>query len=192
MHPVPVKTPTFDERYFQKRMFIAWSGRPIADALCAVLAPKTVLDVGCGTGHVARGFLDAGVEAWGVDNATAAGDCLPRGRYRARDLRLANWSGVPAPVDLVVCLEVFSVLAEEDKNDALQHLAELSDTLVVNHLGMKEQMWLALNGWDIDEEATRRLKHLLKPLSHKQAVKSLFRIGEVWRKVQPKEADGCG
>jgi hypothetical protein len=194
---------TFDKAYMTHRMHISWRGPIIADALTAILAPHTVLDLGCATGDITAGFLGAGVEAWGVDNSTAAHECLPPERRVLGNLRLPPtcwiWPDsardVEAPVDLVILLEVLSVVTPEPpcalhgdtveaaRAQVLHNATNLGRTLLVNHLDEDLRAMLRGRQWTRDMDAQYRLQHLLEQWSKKQAVKALYDTGEIWRRA---------
>ena len=69
----------FDELYFKNRE--RWAGlKARMDFLFRTIQqyhPKTVLDVGCGTGFLVAKLRRGGVEAWGMDWTGAAGKLIP-------------------------------------------------------------------------------------------------------------------
>jgi trans-aconitate methyltransferase len=85
---------------------------------CAPLAPRRIIDVGCGTGHLLRALVDrlpveaevvVGVDRsrWGIDRAR---EVLPKGRWVVGDLFRVPSDG--DRFDLVLCTEVLEHLRE--------------------------------------------------------------------------------
>jgi 2-polyprenyl-3-methyl-5-hydroxy-6-metoxy-1,4-benzoquinol methylase len=79
---------------------------------------RTVLDIGCGEGHCVKYFLDAGVEAAGIDGLSSNLDRAVA-PVTLHDIRSGPFT---MPVDLVHCCEVVEHIEE-------QYLAELVGTL---------------------------------------------------------------
>ena len=83
----------------------------VADAIVAQLAPRTVLDAGCGLEALVSELRDRGVDASGVAPGALAG---PLG----------------GPYDLVVCVEVAQRLDPADAPAAVAHLAAAGDRVL--------------------------------------------------------------
>ena len=93
-------------------------------------APKTALDLGCGTGGIAAALLDAGLAVVGVDlNAAAleaAQRVAPGARFHLRDA--AGHDGLrldgEGPFDIVVCQLVVSIVGTPaDREQLLRNAA---------------------------------------------------------------------
>lgn len=97
----------------------------LADRLVAELGPRTVLEVGCGAGHLVAALRARGVEAWGVDPSA---DASARVVEAARPFcGAATLDG--RRYDLAVCLEE---LAPEGVAPVLDRLGEASDDVLVS------------------------------------------------------------
>jgi SAM-dependent methyltransferase len=184
-------TPDFDAEYMRKRLFISWRGPVIADAIIGAIGPRAVLDVGCATGDVMRGLLDAGVQAWGVDPSPDAGACLTPDE-RARRLIIGDVADPAVAerlpiVDLVILVEVLPILSADRRLPVLQEAAVCGLRLLVNRLNAEEEEWLAGEGLRRSDRRTWHLRHLLEPDGRRQALKALYLTGEVW--VPAVEAD---
>jgi hypothetical protein len=185
------ETIAFDSDYMKHRMHIAWRGPIIARAIVEVLNPETALDLGCGTGDIAAGLLGEGVDAWGVDNSSAAGGCLPSCGSRmvysnilgvGEFLRRGRTSEhrIELPVDLVILLEVLAVSLEADRKAILAEALGLGHIVLLN--GANALMAPHLEHWRYDTRATEALREKLRPWGHKQAVKALYQTGQIWRR----------
>jgi len=182
--------PTFDAQYMRKRMFLSWRGEIIADAVAKTLNPRHVVDFGCATGDIARGLLDLGIQAWGVDSSPAAGGCLPPSRFIQQDLvkgffappeDLCAVMAYHDPLDLVILLEVLSILPDRsDRRRVLRQADIWGSTLLVNRLDRGDRKWLGKGGKRFCPDKTDELRRRLEKWGHRPAVKALYRTGEVW------------
>lgn len=103
-----IATSRYDERFFaaQRSESLA-SALAIVPVVVELLAPKSVLDVGCGIGSWLRAFADHGVSDYlGIDGSYVDRTQLliPHDRFRAEDL--SHPKPLERTFDLAVCLEV--------------------------------------------------------------------------------------
>src|SRR5579863_10369691 len=63
----------YDEQFFSTNQ---WEGLRHAEwfipLLLKIFGPKSLIDVGCGTGHFVQKARELGIDAWGVEGARAA------------------------------------------------------------------------------------------------------------------------
>ena len=157
--------------FMRKRTYVGWRGPIIAKAIKDVLNPKSVVDVGCGIGEIAKGLLDLGVDVIGVEGSMGGRDYykLPLNRYHFLDIRSPE-AFIPYPkYDLVICLEVLSVIKNENNchDIIIQNLKKLSDNIFINHIDK------ILGYQEIPEIAKAIQSHLL-PWKHKSGMRALF------------------
>ena len=121
--PVPYEEPEHWVKFFGG----------IADRIVSDLYPETVLDAGCAMGYLVAALRDRGVKAYGVDISQYAVSMV------REDIRPYCFVGslteklpaeLPEKYDLVVTIEVLEHLYAEDGERAIQHLCQLSDTIL--------------------------------------------------------------
>ena len=127
--PVPYEEPEHWVKFFGG----------IADRIVSDLYPETVLDAGCAMGYLVAALRDRGVKAYGVDISQYAVSMV------REDIRPYCFVGslteklpaeLPEKYDLVVTIEVLEHLYAEDGERAIQHLCQLSDTILFSSTRM--------------------------------------------------------
>jgi SAM-dependent methyltransferase len=101
----------------------------LADVLVELWAPRTVVDVGCGSGLLLARLARSGAEVLGVEGSRAA---LRRVNPSVPVVRANLERGVPAVgvFDVCLCLEVAEHLRPRSGPRLVAGLAALSDTVV--------------------------------------------------------------
>lgn len=97
----------------------------IADWVIKNLAPKSLIDVGCGPGHHMKAFADRGVAVYGVDISDAALDITTREKkLKAERFDLTQTAKkLPGiPYDMAVSCEVAEHLEEQHAATFVDHL----------------------------------------------------------------------
>jgi SAM-dependent methyltransferase len=120
----------FDGGYFAK-----YPGMPqkrakkLAKYLAETVRPQSVMDVGCGLGHLVSEIWEQGIVSEGLDLSSTAMEQVPtkvRNRCRQGNL-LDDLSG---RYDLLVALGVLSYLDEAEVGRAIQQLCKTSDAIL--------------------------------------------------------------
>jgi len=163
--------PIFNKAYMDKRMYISWRSKIVAAAIDKAAQPTSVLDLGCATGDYAAGLIKRGIRTLGVDSSPAAGQCLPVKNFLFWDLV----NPLPVTADLVILLEVLSVVYDSDL--ILRNAADAAERLLLinRHHHVPDD-------FVVDEQRTSDLELALRPWAKKQAVKALYNTGVVLRR----------
>jgi SAM-dependent methyltransferase len=124
----------YDKAYYDKFVepTMAMSAEAIAQSITATFAPRSVIDVGCGTGLLLASLARRGVSVVGLEYSVAA---LELCRARGLDVRafdIENEAPPPLVADLVVSTEVAEHLPEACAGRYVDLLCRLSDTVVMS------------------------------------------------------------
>ena len=134
---------------------------------------KSLVDVGCGTGHFVKWCDDHGIEATGVEGSDAGiknAICKSILQFDLRAPTLVR--GKVKGADIALCIEVAEHIEEEHVNIFVDTLCSLSDTIVMtaappgqggeHHVNEKPQEYwqslMALRGFGFDFAKTTALK----------------------------------
>lgn len=101
------------------------SAAVIVPEVVARFKPASVVDVGCGEGHFAAGFADAGCEVLGIDGGEMRDAAVP-----VRSVDLAEALPDLGWFDLAICLEVAEHLPPERAAGFVADLCELAPIIV--------------------------------------------------------------
>ena len=108
----------------------ALSAKEVVPIIVRLLQPKSVVDVGCGSGTWAREYLDQGIEVLGLDG-DEVGSCqllIPEDRFRRQDL--AKPFQLDRQFDVVNCLEVAEHLHLDRAQGFVNDICKISDLIV--------------------------------------------------------------
>lgn len=143
----------YSDKFFSGRSKYNWRAEIVCSAVVEAmrinhdLTVTSACDVGCAIGDLVQGYLDLGLDAWGIEGAKAAAPYLvcPKERVAFHDLRkplppdgVAWRSPQEASVsrwprsDVVTCFEVAEHLEPEYADQFCDTLCRLSDHLVIS------------------------------------------------------------
>lgn len=116
---------TYGPEFFASRsVTVLASAEGLVPALCGLLRPSSVLDVGCGQGEWVQAF-----RAHGVDDVLGVDISAPDGEEFIR-VDLTERLALGRVFDLALCLEVGEHLPETSADTLIDTLATHSDTVV--------------------------------------------------------------
>ena len=120
----------YDERFYAKSDPMKLESYPrFADALLRLRSPRSVIDVGCGSGLMLLEFAKRGVAVRGIEGSHAA---IERSQLGDRIVRANLERGVPnlGRFDLCLCIEVAEHLSLRSAPRLVEGLTRLSDVIV--------------------------------------------------------------
>lgn len=107
----------------------------LADSIEALYHPKSIVDLGCGTGLYIRPFLTKDVDFLGVDISESAFNdkvrCVGADRLKIVDIANQGFS-LPKKYDVALCLEVLEHIGNEKTNVLIDNITKASDILIVS------------------------------------------------------------
>ena len=116
------------DAYTRDRSWLAFNAG-IAARIVSDIAPRRVLDAGCGFGFLVEALRERGVESFGLDvSPFAIGEVHHSVRPYCRAASIAD--GLEGTYDLIVTIEVFEHIPAADAERAIAHVcAHASDVL---------------------------------------------------------------
>jgi 2-polyprenyl-3-methyl-5-hydroxy-6-metoxy-1,4-benzoquinol methylase len=101
----------------------------VADAIVANLAPRTVLDAGCGIGLLVRSLRERGVEAWGIDISEYAISQVPDGVRECCSVGSVT-DELDRDFDLIVFIEVVEHLPPSLGRLAIENITSHTNSVL--------------------------------------------------------------
>jgi len=161
--------------FFKNRYKLAWRAPILVQSILKILAPRSVLDVGCAVGELVKEFTEQGVVARGLEGATTSVPFLlvPEKMVLFHDLRLPIV--LNETFDLVVCFEVAEHIEPEYADQFLSNLRSFSSRILMSaappgqgghhHVNCQPyQYWIdkmSVFGYRFVTETTDRIKEVI-------------------------------
>ena len=121
----------YDDRFYRRLEKSApYAARCVVPLVLELVEAKSVVDLGCGTGHWLREFETRGLEIQGVDSEQVPPDLLviPREKFLVRNL--ARGLDLGRRFDLAISLEVAEHLPESSADAFVATLVELAPAIL--------------------------------------------------------------
>lgn len=169
----------------------------IAEWIVQNMSPRSVIDIGCGPGHLTAQMRERGVNVTGCDLSGAAlRACGEKGLDVFEFDLTKDGSLLTNPVDLAICCEVAEHLGEEHADTFVEHLVSASRSVYLTaaepepgappglyHVNEQPNAYweekLRLRGYELDRKLTLSareyllgsgvISYLAKPLVFKKA-----------------------
>lgn len=148
----------------------------LAEALIEVFEPRSIADVGCGSGGISAALRDRGVkQIYPFDFSQASVDMTKkRGFAAARRLDLTQAKEIPATADLCLCLEVAEHIPRKFEHHLVSLLSRVAPVLIFTaappgqgghlHVNLRSQHhWKQLfreQGMEHDNTSQERMLHI--------------------------------
>lgn len=129
-----VNTKTYDSKFFAKYSRNPWKkdGPKLADAIAATVKPRSVIDLGCGTGRVIHHLkMDHGVRVWGIEGSKEARPYLHESVQECIQIADLTSLLVLPTCDVSICLEVAEHVPEEFSAILVQNCTRCASKYVV-------------------------------------------------------------
>lgn len=174
--------------FFSGRNRRAWRAPIICGAVNKVLAPRSVLDVGCGIGDLIAQWLKQGVKAFGLEGSLGAHEFLvcPEDHVLWTDLRKKLTAALS--FDLVTCFEVAEHIEPVFAPVFVRNLTLASDRVLMSaappgqeghhHVNCRPlEYWidrLSDCGYEFHGDQVAAIQAELEPYKHKKDIKPFY------------------
>ena len=175
-------------RYFARRNSLEWRAGPFCDAVCEVLNPESVMDVGCAVGDLIKEFDKRKIMCYGIEGTDNVVPYLlvPKKKVFIKDLRLPLNLGLS--FDLAICLEVAEHIDKECADQFVENLTGLSKRILMSaappeqgghgHVNCQPySYWIykfANLGYIQIDSVASRIKKMLEPWKDKKGIKAYY------------------
>ena len=200
----------YNKEYYKQGKSLAWRVPIVVDAIMQVMAPKLVVDVGCGNGDLLGGFSQKiKAPCYGIEGTLSALSAIDETLGISvftpsttpyifmRDLR-GPLNLLLHKVDLAICFEVAEHIEEEYANIFVDNLCSLSDRILMtaappgqggnHHVNCQPYAyWLYKflgKGYRYDHTVVNQLKNIWRPWRHKKGIKAYYNNLMCWERIE--------
>lgn len=181
----------YTKKFIKSCQARAWRAPYIVNAVNTVLAPKTVVDVGCGAGDLVREFLTHGISCYdieGTKNARAS-SLIPTCKLEISDLRQPEYTPAFANSnDVALCFNVGEHIDVGCTKNFIRNLCSLGKTILFAATSEKKFLHRLINfktkdewlaefkdaGMMQDQEVCTRLLGCLEFINSKYVIKIIY------------------
>jgi hypothetical protein len=186
-------------RYFSRRNSLAWRAEPLCDAVCEVLNPTSVIDVGCAVGDLIKEFDKRHIMCYGIEGSVNVVPYLmvEKEKVFIKDLRVPLNLGLS--FDLAICFEVAEHIDKECDDQFVENLSELSRRILIStappeqgghgHINCQPyNYWIykfVSRGYLQIQSISARIKKALEPWKHKKGIKAYYDNLMYFERIKP-------
>lgn len=181
----------YTEEFIKSCQARAWRAHHIVRAINTVLAPKTVVDVGCGAGDLVREFLTHGISCYGIEGTenARAFSLIPSCKLEISDLRQPGYTpAFASSSDVALCFNVGEHIDVDCTKSFIKNLCSLGRTILFAATSEKKflhrlvnfktrEEWLAEfkdAGMTQDQKTCTKLLENLKPIKSRYLIKIIY------------------
>lgn len=125
----------YSKKFFIQHKSLAWRVPIVVNAIMKVINPKSVIDVGCGSGELIKGFGDATKhQCYGIEGTTNALGVIEHGQNNhvfIRDIRVPLDDVLLNRAGLATCLNVAEHIEDEYASVFVDNLCSLSNIVLM-------------------------------------------------------------
>jgi len=175
----------FDAQYMRKRNYLAWRAPIVCGAIKKVLNPQSVVDLGCATGDLVKGFREIGITAWGVDSAPAAKLVGVTDKIINSDFTEPEfWDSTSMNWDLVTCFEVLRFIPIAKFEYLTDQICSHSRQFLFGYVGEnlpKFEKALEKNRWERLPQYEFKIRFAIQDYKTKPAIKAIYNGMQYWK-----------
>lgn len=174
--------------FYKRRDSLSWRAPLVCDPVINILAPESVIDVGCAIGDLVEYFIAEGLDAYGLEGTENVVPWLKISRERLFIGDLRTKIRLQRRFDLAICFEVLEHIEPEYVDILLDNLTGMSDILLLSAAGPGQgghyhvncqfnDYWIAKlsrAGYAYDATIVSRIRTEWEPVSHKKEMSSYF------------------
>jgi len=167
----------YDDKFFDNKKqesILKTTPKIVAQVIKNLYNPKTVVDIGCGTGIYIKELNNLSVSVFGIDGSSAAKKNfrLPESLFLLQNI--TRDFNLHKKYDMALCFEVAEHIQKESSNILVQNITKLSNVILftaspkgqggIGHINEQDKtFWIYLfkkSGFMFNDAATKKLKKI--------------------------------